>query len=122
MAFMRNLGRFLGGVGDADGEDFLPRAQRREGAVVIAGAIADAMPAAVEGRERHEEEIGRDLGRRRGWLGIPILPSTSASPGRHSRNTSGVPRAPVIGSAVRTPASARVSSSGMVEASSRRAK
>ena len=41
----------------------LLRAQRRDRHVVIAGAIADAVAAAVEGEQRHQQDVGLDLGR-----------------------------------------------------------
>ena len=41
----------------------LAGAQPRDGHVVIAGAIADAMAGAVEGEKRHQQNVGLDLGR-----------------------------------------------------------
>ena len=38
-------------------------AQPVDGHVVVAGAVADAVAAAVEGRERHDQDVGIDLGR-----------------------------------------------------------
>src|SRR5262249_59584367 len=48
--------------GNAAGHDVLPRAQRHARHVVIAGAVADALPAAVEGQEWHDENVGSDFG------------------------------------------------------------
>ena len=122
MGFMRNPRRLLTGVGDPDREDFFAGTQSGQGSIVIAGAIADPVSGPVESRQRHEQKIRRDFGRGRRGSEMPILPSTSESPGRHSRNTRAVPRGPVTGRAVKTPAPASVSRSGKVEASSRNEK
>ena len=65
--------------GDADGDDRLHRAQRRERHVVIAGAVADAVAAAVEGQQRHDQDIGIDLGRVVGFGSrMPQTPDAAA--------------------------------------------
>ena len=43
--------------GKSDGE-LLLRGEGGERRVVIAGAVPDAVPGAVEGGERHDEEVG----------------------------------------------------------------
>ena len=98
---------FLRREGDADGGDRLARAQPRDGHVVIAGAIADAMAGAVEGQKRHQQNVGIDLRR----LGLrladaPYARDRAARPERHARMTSGLPRPATAGSASCAPASA----------------
>ena len=63
MGLIRHRGDFANPIGDADSMNRLDRAQARERAIVIARAIADAMAAAVETGERHEQEVGIDGGR-----------------------------------------------------------
>src|SRR5262249_61537411 len=48
-------------ISDPCGADRLHCAQRRPGEIVVAGAVADAVAAAVESRQRHDEEIGMNL-------------------------------------------------------------
>ncbi len=57
-----NFTYFLGGEGEADGGNLFLGAQRGDGHVVIAGAVADAVAGAVEGGERHQQDVGRDFG------------------------------------------------------------
>ena len=77
-------GDFLRRKGNADGGDGFHPAQPVDGHVVIARAIADAVTAAVEGEQRHDQDIGIDFRR----LGLrlaeyPTRPSSSASPKAH---------------------------------------
>src|SRR5262249_56744134 len=53
----------LRGKTDAGGQDTLLCPQRRDGQIEIAGAVTDAVAAAVERQERHDENVGLDLGR-----------------------------------------------------------
>jgi hypothetical protein len=57
--------------GDAGREDGLARAQRVDGEVIISGAIAHRCPAAVEGEERHADNIRRFGRLERGLANVP---------------------------------------------------
>ena len=65
---------FLRGKGDADGDHLLHRAQGVDGHVVIAGAVADAVAGAVEGGERHDQDVGIDFAALRHRLADAPLP------------------------------------------------
>jgi hypothetical protein len=52
---------FLLSEGDTDGDRWLARAQCRNRHVVVAGAVADAVAAAVEGEQRYDQNVGKDL-------------------------------------------------------------
>ena len=72
--------------------DRLLASQPRDGHVVIAGAIADAMAGAVESEQRHQEDVGLDLGRRRAAArGCPTTPASSGAPNAQARMISGLP-------------------------------
>ena len=105
MRLIRHGGDFANPIGDADGVDRLHRAQAREAAVVVAGAVADAMAAPVEAGERHEQEIRLDGGRVvRAARECPCAPSAVGSPGRHRRKVEmASPRPTTAGSAVAKP-------------------
>ena len=104
MGLIRHRGDFANPEGDADRVNGHDRAQAGQGAVVVAGAVADAVAAPVEAGERHEEEIRIDRGRRLERLGdATSAPARVGSPGRHSRKTSGDPRPATTGSAVANP-------------------
>ncbi len=74
-------GNFLGGEGDADRGDRLARAQPGDGHVVIAGAVADAVAGAVEGQQRHEQDVGIDLRR----VGLRLADAPLAAIERRAR-------------------------------------
>src|SRR5467141_2350815 len=59
-------------VGKPEGDDRLLGAQCMEGEIVIAGSIADPAAAAIERRERHDQDIGVKLVRVR--LGLADAP------------------------------------------------
>ncbi|CCD99080.1 hypothetical protein BRAS3809_2440002 [Bradyrhizobium sp. STM 3809] len=67
----RDLRGFLDGEAEAYADDVMRFAQVREGVVVVAAAIADAVAAAVEGRERHQHDVRHQFGRHRRRLGNP---------------------------------------------------
>ena len=81
-------------------------AQELKRAVVIAGAIADPVAAAVERGQRHQQDVGDPAPPRiGGGSRIPSGPGGSASPNDQARNTSGWPRAMTTGRASRAPCS-----------------
>ena len=87
----------------------------------MAGAVADAMAAPVEGR-RAARTAGRDRrpARARAGSGMPMAPGTVGSPGRQRRKISGGPRPATTGSAVAKPSACqRAARSASVSGSSR---
>src|SRR5499426_4420381 len=59
----RNFCRFLQRKGEADRRDRLAGAQGVKRAVVVTGAVADPVAAPVERRQRHDQQVGIELGR-----------------------------------------------------------
>ena len=85
--------------------------------VVIAGAVAEAMAAAVEGEQRHEQDVGIDLrARRASARGCPRRRTRAARRTPSARMISGWPLPATTGSASFAPASAslRISGSGLI--------
>ncbi len=67
MGLVGNGGRLRGVVSDSDGRDRSSGAQRGQGSIIMARAIADAVAATVETGEGHEKQVGIErLGAREG--------------------------------------------------------
>ena len=87
--------------------DRLDPAQRREGTIVVAAAVAEAKTAPVERGQWNQQQVRLDRGRLGGRLPDPPQPGTSRSPNVQARKTSGVPRPCTTGRASGAPWSAR---------------
>ena len=79
MGFERDRRHFLAGVGQAEHEHRSPRPKRRDGAVIVTAALADAAACPVEGEQRGDDEVGLVLGRRVRSVGDWILKASGAS-------------------------------------------
>ena len=92
--------------------------QPRDRAVIIAGAIADAVAARVEGGERHQHDLGVEHSASAPGPAVPKPMSTSAAPRTSSRKTI-VVLSRMAGRQSRAPFSRRANISGRTSTSER---